>query len=170
MLLTFNRLFWFPNEVVLKLMKSADVILEISLIFYFYSYFTFFFLDRSTCWTRPLRSVSNLSKDTIEQDTKDCIVSPLHNHKKTVVIKLMFSELFVWVFLWKLPNITVCTCLKMISFAICAGQSSTMCLMDSLSTCSSCLMKSMASLDVLIFLAVWMKNVGEPNPFWKLKL
>ena len=55
----------FPNEVVLKLMKSADVILEISLIFYFYSYFTFFFLDRSTCWTRPLRSVSNLSKDTI---------------------------------------------------------------------------------------------------------
>ena len=53
-----------------------------------------------------------------------------------------------------------------ISFAMLAGQSSTMCFTDSLSTVSNCLMNWMASSEVLIFLAVCMENVGEPNASW----
>ena len=64
------------------------------------------------------------------------------------------------------PSITDWTCFMMISFAMVAGQSSTMCFTDSLSTVSSCLMNWMASSEVLIFLAVCMENVGEPNASW----
>ena len=68
------------------------------------------------------------------------------------------------------PSMTVCTCLTMISLAMAAGQSSTMCFTLSLSWVSSCRMKSSASSAVFIFLAVWIENVGEPNASCQMKV
>ena len=69
-----------------------------------------------------------------------------------------------------LPSMTVCTCLTMISLAMAAGQSSTMCFLLSRSWVSSCRMKSRASSAVFIFLAVWIENVGEPNASCQMKV